>query len=102
MSVSCGRIAALVTKIQGAFLDTPKLTLTLSQAQERFGTDEITSEAVLSALVDAKVLARTADGAYVRFFPRNSVRPREADIVRRPERRKSAIAVGHPIADFAA
>jgi hypothetical protein len=70
MSVSCGRIAALVTKIQNEFLDKAGLALTLSQAQNWFGADEITCEAVLGALVDAKVLAKTPDGAYIRFFPR--------------------------------
>jgi hypothetical protein len=61
MSVSCGRIAALVMKIQNEFLDKAGLTLTLSQAQNRFGADEITCEAVLGALVDAKVLDKTPD-----------------------------------------
>jgi hypothetical protein len=70
MAVSYGHIAALVVKIQNDFLDTPRLTLTLSQAQKRFGADEITCEAVLGALVDGKVLAKTPDGAYVRLFPR--------------------------------
>jgi hypothetical protein len=74
MSVSCGRIAALVMKIQNEFLDKAGLTLTLSQAQSRFGADEITCEAVLGALVDARVLAKTPDGAYIRFFPRLAMR----------------------------
>lgn len=78
MSLNCGRIAALVTKIQNHFLDTPSMTLTLSQAQKRFGLDEITCEAVLGVLVDANVLARTSNNAYVRFFPCNSARPRFA------------------------
>jgi hypothetical protein len=72
------RISALVTKLQNDFLDVPGLTLTLSQAQKRFATDAITCEAVLDALVDAKVLARASNSAYVRFFPRNSARPRFA------------------------
>ena len=67
MSLSCGRIAALVTKIQNDFLDIPGLTLTRSQAQRRFGTDAIACDAVLDVLVDAKVLARTSDGSSVRL-----------------------------------
>jgi hypothetical protein len=78
MSLSCGRISAFVTKIQNDCLNTPSMTLSLSQAQKRFGADAITCEAVLGARVDASVLARSSDGDYVRFFPRNSVRPRFA------------------------
>ena len=78
MSLSNRRIAAQVMTIQNDFLDFPGLRLTVSQAQKRFGTDEMTCEAVLGALVDAHVLARTPDGSYVRFFPRNSAHPRFA------------------------
>ena len=74
MNLNCRRIAAFVIKIHNHFLDTPSVTLTLSQAQRRFGLDEITCDAVLNALVEARVLARTSEGAYVRFFPRNAVR----------------------------
>jgi hypothetical protein len=102
MAVSSGHITALVTKIQNDFLDTPSLTLTLPQAQKRFSVDEITCEAVLGTLVDAGVLARTSDDAYVRFFPRVSVSPREAHVSGHPERAKTAAARGHSIADFAA
>ncbi len=70
MTPSCGRIEALVRQVQSDFLEKPELTLTLSEAQERFGVDEIACEAVLGALVDAQVLAKTRDGACVRFFPR--------------------------------
>jgi len=69
---NCGRIQALVMKIQNDFLDNPALRLTVPRAQVRFGVDALTGEAVLGALVDAGVLARTPDGAYVRFFPRSA------------------------------
>ena len=78
MRLSCGRIAALVTKIQNDFLDIPGLTLTLSQVRTRVGTDESTCEAILNTLVDANVLARTPGNSYVRFFPRHPARPRFA------------------------
>jgi hypothetical protein len=78
MTVYGERIGALVTKIQNDFLDAPGKTLTVSQAAKRFNTDEVTCGAVLGALVDANVLARTSNDAYVRFFPRNSARPRFA------------------------
>jgi hypothetical protein len=67
--MSSGRVAALVMKIQTDFLDTPDLTLTLSQAQQRFGVNAIQCEAVLNVLVDANVL-KARDGSYRRFFPR--------------------------------
>jgi hypothetical protein len=78
MSLRCGRIAALVTKIQNDFLDIPDLTLTRAQAQRRFGADTITCDAVLDVLVDANVLARTSDHSYVRSFPRKPAHPRFA------------------------
>ena len=43
-----------------------------TDAAQRFGTDRETCEAVLGALVNSGVLARTDDGGYVRFFPRLS------------------------------
>jgi hypothetical protein len=57
-------------RIQNDFLDNPALKLTLPRAQARFDVDAVTGEAVLGALVDAGVLARTPDDAYVRFLPR--------------------------------
>jgi hypothetical protein len=69
MIASCDRIGALVMRMQSDFLDVPKLTLTLPQAQQRFGVDEATSEAVLGVLVDARVLANV-NGVYARLFPR--------------------------------
>jgi hypothetical protein len=101
MSVSCGRIATLVMKIQNEFLDKAGLTLTLSQAQNRFGADEITCEAVLGALVDAKVLAKTPDGAYIRFFPRLAMRPAGAHSTKRAALQKGTTAT-HSRAGMAA
>ena len=40
-------------RMQADYLEEPGMTLTLSDAQRRFGADEITCEAVLAALVDA-------------------------------------------------
>jgi hypothetical protein len=55
--------------MQAAFLDTPRLALTLPAAQKRFGVDEVTCAAILSALADAHVVAKTRAGAYTRYFP---------------------------------
>ena len=77
MTPSGGRIEALVMQVQRDFLETPALTLTLPEAQERFGVDEIACEAVLGVLVDARALIKTRDGACVRFGPRLVARPRD-------------------------
>ena len=45
------------------------LRLTVSEAERRFATDEITCEAILDALVDSAVLFKTADRVYGRLFP---------------------------------
>jgi hypothetical protein len=75
MTPNCGPIESLVLRMQGDFLDAPELTLTLQGAQHRFGIDESTCEAVLAALVDAGVLARTREGAYTRRLPHLAPRP---------------------------
>jgi hypothetical protein len=59
----------LVMRIEGEFLDTPGLRLTVAEAQRRFGADEITCEAVLDALVDSAVLFKARDRVYGRLFP---------------------------------
>jgi hypothetical protein len=63
------RIEDLVMRIEGEFLATPGLRLTIPEAERRFGADEITCEAILEALVDAAVLFKTRDRVYGRFFP---------------------------------
>jgi hypothetical protein len=63
------RVETMVTRVQGEFLNTPHLRLTLPQAERHFEIDRASCEAVLAALVDAHVLARSADGRYARFFP---------------------------------
>ena len=70
MTASCDSIGSLVLRMQGDFLETPGLTLTLRDAQQRFGADEITCEALLTAMVDAAVLTKTHEGVYARFFTR--------------------------------
>ena len=70
MTATCYDIGALVLRIENDFLATPGLALTLREAQQRFRTDPTTLNAVLGALVDAHVLARTPRGAYARHFPR--------------------------------
>ena len=70
MILTSRQIAFLVMRMQSDFLHTPRLGLTLSAAERRFGVSQDLCEAVLDALVESQVLTRRADGAYVRFFPR--------------------------------
>ena len=65
-------LEALVMRVQADFLDCPTLSLTLTEAQQRFGVDGITCDAIFGALVDAQVLTRTRHGAYTRFFRRTA------------------------------
>ena len=66
MTPTRGGIEHLVMRIQAAFLENPMLSLTLPEAQRRFGVDEAACAAVLGALVDARFLAKTRDGAFIR------------------------------------
>jgi hypothetical protein len=59
-------IQEVVRRIQGEFLEMPGLRLTREQARRLWRLDETACEAVLGALVDARFLARTRDGAFVR------------------------------------
>jgi hypothetical protein len=63
------QIEDLVMRIEGEFLETSGLLLTVAEAQRRFGMDEITCEAVLDALVDSAVLFKTSDRVYGRLYP---------------------------------
>ena len=65
MSNSRG-IQEVVSRIRGEFMEMPGLRLTPEQARRLWRLDETSCEAVLGALVDARFLARTRDGAFVR------------------------------------
>jgi len=56
----------VVRRIRGEFLEMPGLRLTPQQARRLWRLDETACEAVLGALVDARFLAKTRDGAFVR------------------------------------
>src|SRR5947207_3038277 len=53
-------------RVQGEFLEMPGLRLTPAQARRLWGLDAQVCEALLGALVDAKFLFRTRDGAFMR------------------------------------
>jgi hypothetical protein len=59
-------IQEVVSRIRGEFLEMPGLRLTPEQARRLCGLEASACEAVLCALVDARFLARTRDGAFVR------------------------------------
>ncbi len=59
-------IQEVVRRVRGEFLEMPGLRLTPKQAQRLWRLDEPSCAAVLGALVDARFLARTRDGAFVR------------------------------------
>ncbi len=56
----------VLRRIQGEFLEMPGLRLTVAQARRMWGLDAAVCEALLGALVDAKFLFKTRDGAFMR------------------------------------
>lgn len=60
------RIDDVLQRIQGEFVEMPGLRLTAPQAQRLWGLERDVCDALLGALVDAKFLSRTRDGAFVR------------------------------------
>jgi hypothetical protein len=66
MRESSRTIQEVVRRIRGEFLEMPGLRLTPEQARRLWRLDETACDAVLGALVDARFLAKTRDGAFVR------------------------------------
>ena len=56
----------VMRRVQGEYLEMPGLRLTMAQAQRLWGLDRSACDSLLGALVDAKFLFRTRDGAFVR------------------------------------
>ena len=69
----------VLRRVQGEFLEMPGLRLTGAQARRLWGLDATVCEALLSALVDAKFLFKTRDGAFMKSEQAAPVRA-----VRRP------------------
>ncbi len=57
----------VLQRIQGEYVEMPGLRLTTAQAQRLWGLERDVCDALLGALVDAKFLSRTRDGAFVRL-----------------------------------
>ena len=70
MTANCRQIGNIVLCVETPFLDTPGLRLSAEEASRRFGVETATCQAVLDALAEAKVLTRTPEGVYRRYFPR--------------------------------
>jgi hypothetical protein len=70
----------VLRRVQGEFLEMPGLRLTEPQARRLWGLDAASCEALLGALVEAKFLYRTRDGAFMRVEyaapVKTSIRPR--------------------------
>ena len=56
----------VLRRVQGEYIEMPGLRLTSAQAQRLWNLDRAACDALLGALVDAKFLFRTRDGAFVR------------------------------------
>jgi hypothetical protein len=66
MESSGTRLREILERIQKKYQGSPGLRLTSSQAERLWHVDSCVSDALLMALVDARFLSRTPDGAYVR------------------------------------
>ena len=60
------RMDDVLQRIQGEFVEMPGLRLTAAQAQRLWGLERDVCMALLGALVDAKFLSQTRDGAFIR------------------------------------
>jgi len=56
----------VLRRVRGEYIEMPGLRLTTAQAQRLWGLDRAACDALLGALVDAKFLSKTRDGAFVR------------------------------------
>jgi hypothetical protein len=61
------RIDEVLQRIQGEYVEMPGLQLTPAQTQRLWGLERDVCDALLGALVDAKFLAQTRDGAFIRM-----------------------------------
>jgi hypothetical protein len=59
-------IDEVLQRMQEEFIEMPGLRLTASQARRLWGLERDMCDALLGALVDARFLSQTRDGAFVR------------------------------------
>jgi hypothetical protein len=77
-------IEEVLRRVQGEFLEMPGLRLTEAQACRLWGLESAMCDALLGALVDAKFLFKTRDGAFMKVEQaapvKASNRPRYAGV----------------------
>jgi hypothetical protein len=77
-----GTTDEVLRRVQCEFLEMPGLRLTFPQARRLWGLDAASCDALLGALIDAKFLLKTRDGAFMRVEPaaplRATLRPRRS------------------------
>jgi hypothetical protein len=56
----------VMRRVRGEYTEMPGLRLTTAQAQRLWGLDRAACNALLGALVEAKFLFQTGDGAFIR------------------------------------
>jgi hypothetical protein len=66
MSRAETHVEAWLMLVRAEYVEMPGLSLTKRQVERLWGLDAVTSEALLSALIDVKFLRRTVGDAYVR------------------------------------
>lgn len=74
------RIDDVLQRIQAEFVEMPGLRLTAAQARRLWNLERDVCDALLAALVDARFLARTRDGAFVRM---EGARPSRVNVTNR-------------------
>ena len=77
------RIEDVLQRIQGEVVEMPGLRLTAPQAQRLWGLERDVCDALLKALVEAKFLSRTRDGAFIRV---DGARPTRITVPRQTHR----------------
>ncbi len=82
------RIDDVLQRIQGEYVEMPGLRLTAAQAQRLWGLERDFCASLLSALVEAKFLEKTRDGAFIRLDGAKPMRFTPA--LRHPNRRAVA------------
>jgi hypothetical protein len=60
------RLDEVLQRIRGEYVEMPGLRLRAAQAQRLWGLERDVCDALLGALVDARFLAQTRDGAFIR------------------------------------
>ena len=73
MTVAAAPICESLQRITSEYLEMPGLRLTPNQVHRLCGVELDRCEALLGALVDAKFLDRTRDGAFVRYNSHTAV-----------------------------